>query len=92
MTTPPQCRSRARRYKRARLKEHQRLMDQGRTGEARALVEHVLFDAGLPWHRRRHQGSGGYWPQTGAWVWLNLLSKHLGGDYRRAMLAQEQRA
>ena len=90
MTTPPKCRSRVRRYKRARDKQYLRLMDEGRTEEARALVEHVLFDAGLPWHKRRHQGSGGYWPETGAWIWLHRLSQHLGGDYGRAMQAQRR--
>ena len=82
MTTPPKCRSRARRYKRSRLKEYRRLMDEGRCGEARALVEHVLLDAGLPWHERPK------WPSTGAWVWLAKLSAHLGGDYGKAMRRQ----
>ena len=84
MTTPPKCRSRARRYKRARSKQYRRLMDEGRAEEARALVEHVLFDAGLPWHQRAR------WPQTGAWLWLHRLSEHLGGDYGRAMQAQRR--
>ena len=82
MTTPPKCRSRVRRFLRSRSKQYNRLMREGRCEEARGLVEHVLFEAALPWHLRRN------WPNTGAWVWLWRLANHLGGDYHEAMKAQ----